>query len=102
MGREKRWSALTPTRLGREERVATNAFHPDVGLLPHLQEAVMVEPVREGLEPPVGGVARVSHAEAVATVLIEVELDGLAGVEPRLDQAELALEEKVIGRDGDE
>ena len=50
--------------------------HDKTLLVPLLEEPVHVEPVREHFEPPVSGVIRIAHAEAVAAVLVEVKLHG--------------------------
>src|SRR5688572_22291948 len=67
MGRRK-WGALILTRWGREGAAHGRVAPSSKKSLPRLEEAVDVEPVREGLEPPVGGVARIAHAEAVTAI----------------------------------
>src|SRR5687768_5190254 len=66
-------------------------------LVPLPEESVHVQPVGEHFEPPVSGMIGVAHAEAVATVLIKVKLNGPARIVPRLDQTEVAAKEEVIG-----
>src|SRR5690606_40887684 len=89
------WRAAT----GCVDRASTNSKQADLSVRGLLQEAVVVEPVRERFEPELRRVAGIAHAEAVAAVLVEVEFHRLFGVIPRLDQAELAVEEEIVHRD---
>ena len=62
------------------------------------QKVVNLQPVNEGIEPPIAGSVWIPEAEAVATVLVKVKLDRSARFEPRLNNTKLTAEKKVIGR----
>src|SRR5690606_22298990 len=66
------------------------------------KEAVYVKPVHELIEPAVAGAIRVSKAEAVPAVLVQVKLDWLLCLVPRFDNAELSCKQEVVSRDNTE
>src|SRR5690349_19979220 len=63
-----------------------------------LQHAIHFQPEHELREPAGAGLARIAEAEAIATVLVEMELHGTARVLPGGDQPEVALAEQWIVR----
>src|SRR5512143_940207 len=68
-----------------------------------LEHPVHGEPAREGIEPAGAGRFLGVHAEAVTTLFIEVELGGLLGRTPAVDQPETAIAEKgIVGGERDE
>jgi hypothetical protein len=49
---------------------------------PGSEKFVNIEPVDEGVEPSIAGSVRISEAESVSTILIQVKLDRAPCFEP--------------------
>src|SRR5512133_432837 len=52
--------------------------------------------MQEGIKPDIAGPVGIPEPETMATVLVQVKFYRTAGGIPRLDNAELATEEKII------